>query len=460
MKRTHRLRWQAAAIMTVAALAVAACSSSSSSSSSSGSSSSSSSSALTASAPGITPTTITIGSHQPLTGPAAPGYSEIAPASAAYFAYVNAHGGVYGRKIVYKYLNDAYDPTTTASVVRQLVLQDNVYALFNGLGTPTHLAAISFLNSEKVPDVFVASGCDCWNQPTTYPETFGWQVDYVREGKILGQYVKQHFAGKKVGFFYQDDEFGMDGVKGLNDEIPASMVVSKQSYVATNVNIAPQVAALRASGAQVVVSFSIPAFTALLKLNSLKLGYSPTLVVSNVGSDAITLSGLLEAYAKQGGATVNGNQLTNGIITDDYLPALGTPATAGTRCSRRSTTSTTRRRRWTATCTTARPSPTRSCRRCSRRAGTRPGRTWCRRSKAGSRRVRWSPRSLTPRATTRVSPAPTWASSRMVSGAGGTGADHGHVRVGSDHHLHGNRTAGAGEWHPITVTPHRPSRPA
>src|SRR5260370_41032794 len=133
MTRTHRLRWQAAAIMTVAALAVAACSSSSSSSSTSGSgsSSSSSSSALTASAPGITPTQITIGSHQPLTGPAAPGYSEIAPASNAYFDYVNANGGVYGRKIVYKYLDDGYNPTTTASVVRQLLLQETVDALFN-----------------------------------------------------------------------------------------------------------------------------------------------------------------------------------------------------------------------------------------------------------------------------------------------------------------------------------------
>jgi len=149
--RARRRRWQAAAIVTVAALAAAACSSSSSSNSTS--SSGSSSSALTASAPGITPTQILIGSHQPLTGPAAPGYDLIAPASAAYFSYVNAHGGVYGRKIVYKYLNDAYDPTTTASVVRQLVLQDNVYALFDGLGTPTHLAVVQFLNSEKVPDV-------------------------------------------------------------------------------------------------------------------------------------------------------------------------------------------------------------------------------------------------------------------------------------------------------------------
>ena len=102
-----------------------------------------------------------------------------------------------GRKIVYKYLNDGYNPTTTASVVRQLVLQDNVYAVFNGLGTPTHLAAVSFLNAEKVPDVFVASGCECWNDPAKYPQTFGWQLDYMREGKILGQYVKQHFAGQE-----------------------------------------------------------------------------------------------------------------------------------------------------------------------------------------------------------------------------------------------------------------------
>ncbi len=325
MSRPHRFRLTAAvAVATAAAFTLAACSSSSSSgtTSASGTSTASSTAPLTASAPGITPTTILIGSHQPLTGPAAPGYDEIAPASTAYFDWVNAHGGVYGRKIVYKYLNDAYDPTTTASVVRQLVLQDNVYAIFNGLGTPTHLAVVSFLNSEKVPDVFVASGCDCWDNPTQYPETFGWQLDYIREGKILGQYVAQHFKGKKIAYFYQDDEFGMDGVKGLEDEIPASMVVAKESYVDTNVNIAPQVAALRASGAQVVVSFSIPAFTALLKLNSLKVGFNPQLVVSDVGSDPITLSGLLESFAKQAGAKVNGNQLTQGIITDGYLPEL------------------------------------------------------------------------------------------------------------------------------------------
>jgi ABC-type branched-subunit amino acid transport system substrate-binding protein len=304
--------------LTAVAVIVAACGSSGSSSSSS-----SSSKKLTASAPGITATTITIGSHQPLTGVAAPGYDEISPASNAYFQYINAHGGIYGRKIVYKVLNDQYDPTITATDVHQLVLQDNVYAIFNGLGTPTHLAVVKYLNSSKIPDVFVASGCECWNATSTEPYTTGWQLDYVREGKILGNYIKQHFAGKKIGYFYQDDEFGMDGVKGLDDEIPKAQVVARQSYNPAVTNVAPQVTALKAAGAQVVVSFSVPAFTALLKLGMLKLNFNPQLVVSDVGSDPITLAGLLESFAKQGGASVSGNQLTQGIITDGYLPSLG-----------------------------------------------------------------------------------------------------------------------------------------
>jgi ABC-type branched-subunit amino acid transport system substrate-binding protein len=315
MNKSPRVRPLAIAATAVAAAMIAAGCSSGSSSSSSG--------AATASAPGITAHQILIGSHQPLTGPAAPGYDEIAPASNAYFAYVNAHGGIYGRKIKYTYLDDAYDPSKTVSDVHQLVLQDNVFAIFNGLGTPTHLAVVKYLNTSKVPDVFIASGCNCWNNTSAYPYTFGWQLDYIREGKILGAYIKQHFAGKKIGYFFQDDEFGMDGVKGLDYEIPSSQVVSRQSYVPTNVNVGPQVAALKAAGAQVVVSFAIPAFNALFKLTSLKLGFSPTLVASDVGTDPSTLGGLLEAYAKQGGATVNGNQLTQGIITDYYLPTLG-----------------------------------------------------------------------------------------------------------------------------------------
>jgi branched-chain amino acid transport system substrate-binding protein len=290
-----------------------------------GSSTPSSSGALQASAPGITASTITIGSHQPLTGIAAPGYDEIAPASNAYFQYVNAHGGVYGRKIIYKYLNDQYNSSITTTVVRQLILQDHVFAIFNGLGTPTHLAVAPFINAEKVPDLFVASGCACWNAPSTWPETFGWQINYIREGKILGSYVAAHFKGKKIAYFYQDDEFGQDGIKGLGYEIPASQVVAKEPYNVNAANPAAEVAtltaALKASKAQVVIAFAVPAFMALLRLSELSLSYSPQLVSSDVGSDPITLSGLLNAYAKKSGSF--GDSLIQGIITDSYLPSLG-----------------------------------------------------------------------------------------------------------------------------------------
>ncbi len=316
MNRSYRLGITPVAALAAMSLLLAACG---------GSSPSSSSSKLQASAPGITATTITIGSHQPLTGIAAPGYDEIAPASNAYFQYVNAHGGVYGRKIVYKYLNDQYNSSITTTDVRQLILQDHVFAIFNGLGTPTHLAVAPFINAEKVPDLFVASGCACWNAPSTWPETFGWQINYIREGKILGSYIESHFKGKKIAYFYQDDEFGQDGIKGLGYEIPASEVVAKEPYNVAAANPAAEVgtltAALKASKAQVVVAFAVPAFMALLRLSELSLGFSPQLVSSDVGSDPITLSGLLDSFAKKTGSF--GTSLIQGIITDSYLPSLG-----------------------------------------------------------------------------------------------------------------------------------------
>ncbi len=117
----------------------------------------------------MTSTSITFGTHQPLTGPAAPGYSEIAPASQAFFDYVNAHGGVFGRKIHLIIKDDAYNPTNTVNVVHQLVLQNHVFGIFEGLGTPTHTKVVGYLNASRVPDVFVASGCPCWDNGTSQP---------------------------------------------------------------------------------------------------------------------------------------------------------------------------------------------------------------------------------------------------------------------------------------------------
>jgi branched-chain amino acid transport system substrate-binding protein len=272
-----------------------------------------------ASAPGITATQITLGSTQPLTGPAAPGYSEIAPASEAVFAWVNAHGGVYGRKIVDNYLDDEYDPSLTVTKTEQL-LAEPIFADFDPLGTPTQLQVQSLLNTDKVPQLFVASGCACWSLPQ-YPWTSGWQPNYIIEGKILGKYIAAHFAGEKIAYIYQDDEFGGDGVKGLDQEIPASAVAAREPYSVDQLSLAAglgtQVSKAQAAGAKVVVLFTIPAATAETLLGAAALGFKPQWVVSNVGADVITLEGLISAIS--GGKA--GASLLNGLISDDYLPA-------------------------------------------------------------------------------------------------------------------------------------------
>jgi branched-chain amino acid transport system substrate-binding protein len=291
------------ALAVLAAVVVAACGSSSSSSSSQ---------------PGLTATSITFGTHQPLTGPAAPGYSEIAPASQAYFNYVNAHGGVYGRKIHLIIRDDAYNPANTVNVVHQLVLQSKVFGIFEGLGTPTHTKVVGFLTAEKVPDMFVATGCPCWDNAAAYPDTFSSLTNYTIEGKILGQYIKQHFPNEKVGVLYQNDDFGGGGLAGIKDELPSSQIVSAQPYEPTSTTLAPEITALKASGAQVLVEYTVPIFTAIAQLTSFTLGWHPQLVVSSVGIDPTTVAGLLKTVSK---GKASGTGLIEGAITDGYLPS-------------------------------------------------------------------------------------------------------------------------------------------
>jgi ABC-type branched-subunit amino acid transport system substrate-binding protein len=281
--------------------------------------------AASAQAPGVTATSISIGATVPLTGPAAPGYDEIAPAMDAVFNWVNAHGGVFGRKIKYTYLDDQYNPAETATLTRKLVLQDNIFADVGSLGTPTQAAVQAFLNSEQVPQLFIESGCNCWSNPK-YPESFGWQPPYTVEGKILGAYIASHFGGEKVGYLTQDDEFGQDFVKGLNMELAKPMVVSQQTYDSATLSgpLSNQVAALKAAGAQVVALATIPAATALTLLPAASIGYFPQYVISNVGADSPTVGPLLEAFTKASHGTATQVKaaagLLNGVITDAYEP--------------------------------------------------------------------------------------------------------------------------------------------
>ncbi|MEV1146040.1 ABC transporter substrate-binding protein [Micromonospora sp. NPDC049799] len=262
------------------------------------------------SVPGVTDTEIVVGTHMPLTGPASAGYSKIAPATKAYFDFVNANGGVHGRKITYKIMDDGYNPATTQQVVRQLVLQDKVFAILNGLGTPTHSGVLDFLKSNRVPDLFVASGSRTWDQPEKYPSTFGFNPDYTVEGKILANHVKTALPGRKVCFLGQDDDFGRDSLAGVEKVLGAGGVAVKQTYVTSNTNVAPQIGAFKAGGCQVVVLATVPGFTALSIGTAARLDFRPQWVVSNVGADHPTL-------AKQLGQAA---PLLEGLIGANYLP--------------------------------------------------------------------------------------------------------------------------------------------
>jgi ABC-type branched-subunit amino acid transport system substrate-binding protein len=301
MRYTRIRRAASLCVALVVTVALAACGSSS-----------------TSNAPGVTANSITFGTHQPLTGPAAPGYSEIAAASQAFFDYVNANGGVFGRKIHLIIKDDAYNPANTVNVVHQLVLQDKVFGIFEGLGTPTHTKVVGYLNAAKIPDLFVASGCPCWDNGTSQPETFGWQPNYTIEGKILGQYIKQHFAGQKVGVLYQDDDFGKGGLAGIRDEVPAADIVAKEPYEVGTMTLAPEITAIKAAGAKVLVDFTVPIYTAIGQLTSFTLGYKPQLVTSSVGIDPTTVSKLLATISK---GKASGTALIDGAITDGYLPS-------------------------------------------------------------------------------------------------------------------------------------------
>ena len=269
---------------------------------------------------GVTAHQIVLGTTTPLTGPAAPGYSEIAPATNAVFKYVNAHGGIYGRKIKYIIDNDEYDPSADGDV-DQTARRGGQHLRRRRTARNPDAAG-----GAELPQLARRSR-SCSSSPAVpagasrkYPDSFGWQPNYIVEGKILGHYVEDHLGRKKVGFLYQDDEFGLDGVKGLNEEIPAKNIVGEQNYQGTSAGLAAglgaQISALKAAGAKLVVLYTIPAATALALLAAAGLDYHPVWVVSSVGSDPPTLSGLLSSFSK--GAA--GASLLNGMITNAYLP--------------------------------------------------------------------------------------------------------------------------------------------
>jgi branched-chain amino acid transport system substrate-binding protein len=244
--------------------------------------------------PGLTDSTILIGGTSPISGEASSA-AAVARGADAYFKSVNAAGGVNRRKITYKFIDDGYDPSKTVQAVRQLVQQDQVFALFQTLGTNNNLAVRDFLNQSGVPHLFVASGANTWGaEYKKYPWTIGFIPSYILEGQVYGRYIVKSFPTLKLGVLYQDDAYGKDLVTGLKKGLgaKAKQIVSLVGYDPTAASVASQVAQIKASKANAFLIFAFGKFSVQAGIEAAKLGWKPKLVIVNAVAASANLMGL------------------------------------------------------------------------------------------------------------------------------------------------------------------------
>jgi len=278
----------------------------------------------TASDIGVTKDGILLGNTIALSGAAA-AYGTIAKASDAYFKYVNdTQGGVNGRKITYKYLDDGYNPAQTVPLTKQLVEQDQVFAVFGGLGTQSQTSVRDYMNSKKVPQVFVATGATTFAAEfKKYPYTYGWQPVYQGEAYIYAQYLLQNTPNAKIGIIYQNDDYGQDYVDGLTKALgsKSSMIVDKESNDVGAADLSSQILKLKASGADTLFIFETPSPAIKALVTSFKVGWKPTIYLNSVAAPIpyVTAAGKLAGHRKA----------FNGLLTVAYTKDAIDPAQAG-----------------------------------------------------------------------------------------------------------------------------------
>jgi branched-chain amino acid transport system substrate-binding protein len=272
-----------------------------------------------AATPGVTSTSITIGGTFPLSGPASL-YAPIPRGMEAYFNWINTRKGpdgkigIRGRKIIWKYYDDGYNPAQTVQLTNKLVLEDKVFAVVGSLGTEHNQAIRPFLNARKIPQVLIATGASYWGlQYKQFPWTMGWQPDYIAEGRAYGEWIKKNAPSAKIAVFYQNDDYGKDYLRGLKIGLGSktSLIVSEQSYEATDTSYASQLARQKASGADTWVLLSIPTPTVRALATAKALNWKPdTIVINSVSA--------IDVVMKAAAATA-GPAYVNGAISTAYL---------------------------------------------------------------------------------------------------------------------------------------------
>ncbi|PDT70477.1 branched-chain amino acid ABC transporter substrate-binding protein [Bradyrhizobium ottawaense] len=235
---------------------------------------------------GATDTEIKIGNIMPYSGPAS-AYGIIGRTEAAYFKKINEEGGINGRKINFVSYDDAYSPPKTVEQARKLVESDEVLLIFNSLGTPPNSAIQKYMNSKKVPQLFVATGATKWNDPQNFPWTMGWQPNYQSETQIYAKYILKEMPNAKIGVLYQNDDYGKDYLKGLKDGLgakAASMIVLEESYETSEPTIDNHIVKLKATGADVFINITTPKFAAQAIKKISEIGWKPTHFLNNVSA--------------------------------------------------------------------------------------------------------------------------------------------------------------------------------
>ena len=260
---------------------------------------------------GASDTEIRIGNTMPYSGPAS-AYAAVGKTEAAYFRMINDRGGVNGRKINFISYDDGYSPPKTVEQIRKLVESDDVLAIFSPLGTLTNSAVHKYLNTNKIPHLFVSSGATKWNDPKNFPWTLAFQPSYQDESRVYANYILKKNPNAKLAVLYQNDDLGKDYLKGLKDGLgdKASQIVAVASYETTEPTVDSHIVKLRASGADVFVNIATPKFAAQAIRKLGQIGWQPLQLVMNVGASVGAVlqpagfenaQGLLSAaYAKDG----------------------------------------------------------------------------------------------------------------------------------------------------------------
>ena len=234
---------------------------------------------------GATDTEIKIGNIMPYSGPAS-AYGVIGKTEEAYFKMINDDGGIKGRKINFVTYDDGYSPPKAVEQARKLVESDEVLLVFNPLGTPSNSAIQKYLNSKKVPQLFVATGATKWNDPKDFPWTMGWQPSYQSEARIYAKYLMKEKPAGKIAVLYQNDDFGKDYLKGLKDGLgaKASMIIAEESYETSEPTIDGHIVKLKSTGADVFINITTPKFAAQAIKKIAEIEWKPMHIVSNVSA--------------------------------------------------------------------------------------------------------------------------------------------------------------------------------